>query len=60
MGLGAFFSVLATGYVPLGLQLVATNVFGFKPAESGAMLVSPRCLCFGSVVSNAESVLGSR
>jgi heme/copper-type cytochrome/quinol oxidase subunit 3 len=37
---GAFFSVLATGYVGMGLQLVATNVFGFKPGDSGLMLVS--------------------
>ena len=40
LGAGAFFSVLATGYVPMGLQLVATNVFGFGPADSGMMLVS--------------------
>jgi hypothetical protein len=41
---GAFFSVLATGYVGMGLQLVATNVFGFKPGDSGLMLVSlSRC-----------------
>jgi hypothetical protein len=37
---GAFFSVLATGYVGMGLQLVATDVFGFKPGDSGLMLVS--------------------
>ena len=40
LGVGAFFSVLATGYVPMGLQLVATNVFGFHPSDSGQMLVS--------------------
>jgi hypothetical protein len=40
LGSGAFFSVLATGYVGMGLQLVATNVFGFKPGDSGLMLVS--------------------
>lgn len=40
LGLGAFFSVLATGYVGMGLQLVATNVYGFKPGPSGLMLVS--------------------
>ena len=39
LGAGAFFSVFATGYVPMGLQLIATNVFGFQPAESGFMLV---------------------
>ncbi len=41
LGAGTFFSVLATGYVPMALQLVGTNVFGFQPAESGFMLVSP-------------------
>jgi hypothetical protein len=40
LGAGAFFSVFATGYVPMALQLVATNVFGFEPTESGVMLVS--------------------
>lgn len=40
LGMGAFVSVLATGYVGMGLQLVATNVFGFKPGPSGLMLVS--------------------
>lgn len=44
---GAFFSVLATGYVGMGLQLVATNVFGFRPGDSGLMLVS-LSLCFFS------------
>ncbi len=38
LGLGTFFSVLATGYVPMMLQLVATNVFGFTPDTSGYML----------------------
>ncbi|GMK57959.1 hypothetical protein CspeluHIS016_0407930 [Cutaneotrichosporon spelunceum] len=38
LGLGTFFAVLATGYVPMMLQLVATNVFGFTPDTSGYML----------------------
>ncbi|ORX38886.1 major facilitator superfamily domain-containing protein [Kockovaella imperatae] len=38
LGSGAFFSVLATGYVGMALQLVATNVFAFGPADSGIML----------------------
>lgn len=38
LGVGTFFSVLATGYVPMMLQLVATNVFGFTPDTSGYML----------------------
>ena len=33
LGLGAFLSVLATAYVPLLLQLDATNRFGFRPSE---------------------------
>jgi hypothetical protein len=40
LGLGAFFSVLATGYMGTGLQLVATNVFGFTPGSSGLAVVS--------------------
>jgi len=40
LALGAFFSVFATAFVPMGLQLVSTNVFGFRPAETGLMLVS--------------------
>lgn len=34
---GAFFSVLATGYVHMGLQLVGTDKFGFQPGESGIL-----------------------
>lgn len=49
LGAGAFFSVFATGYVPMALQLVGTNVFGFQPTESGIMLVS-----------NVHSVQGTR
>lgn len=40
---GAFFSVLATGYVHMGLQLVGTDKFGFQPGESGIMQVSSNC-----------------
>ena len=39
-GAGSFFSVLATGYVPMALQLGGTNVFAFQPAKTGGMLVS--------------------
>ncbi|KAK8847333.1 hypothetical protein IAR55_005190 [Kwoniella newhampshirensis] len=38
LGSGAFFSVLATGYVHMGLQLVGTDVFGFRPGQTGVML----------------------
>jgi hypothetical protein len=41
---GAFFSVLATGYVGMGLQLVATNVFGWVDvSESSAPIAAPSC-----------------
>lgn len=38
LGLGTFFSVLATGYAPMMLQLIATDVFDFTPYASGYML----------------------
>lgn len=38
LGLGTFFSVLATGYAPMMLQLIATDVFDFTPYTSGYML----------------------
>ncbi|ODN82295.1 hypothetical protein L202_02573 [Cryptococcus amylolentus CBS 6039] len=38
LGLGAFFSVLATGYVHIGLQLVGTSVFRFLPGQNSIML----------------------
>jgi len=38
LGAGTFFSVLATGYVAMALQLVATDVFHFKPKRTGLML----------------------
>ncbi|KAL1406277.1 hypothetical protein Q8F55_007973 [Vanrija albida] len=38
LALGTFCSVLATGYVPLALQLIGTNLFGFTPDTSGYMM----------------------
>ncbi|TXT08630.1 hypothetical protein VHUM_02758 [Vanrija humicola] len=38
LAVGTFCSVLATGYVPLALQLVGTNLFGFTPDTSGYMM----------------------
>ena len=54
LGLGTFSSVLATGYVPMALQLVGTNVFGFQPAETGFMLVS--CCCWLNRSYHTESL----
>ncbi|CAD6580355.1 MAG: hypothetical protein TREMPRED_002714 [Tremellales sp. Tagirdzhanova-0007] len=38
LGAGAFCSVLATGYVSIGLQLFAQNRYAFRPVQSGLML----------------------
>lgn len=43
LGSGAAFSVSATGYQTTGLQLFGISAFGFKPLNSGGMLVSGRC-----------------
>ncbi|KAJ7183826.1 major facilitator superfamily domain-containing protein [Mycena filopes] len=40
LGLGAFLSVTATAYVPLMLQLTATNQYGFKPGDNGFLMSS--------------------
>ncbi|KAJ6567545.1 major facilitator superfamily domain-containing protein [Mycena sp. CBHHK59/15] len=38
IGVGAFGGVLATAYVPLMLQLTATNQYGYKPADNGFLM----------------------
>ncbi|KAJ6451120.1 hypothetical protein C8R47DRAFT_1329767 [Mycena vitilis] len=40
LGFGAFWSVMATAYVPLMLQLTATNQYGFKPGDNGFWMSS--------------------
>ncbi|KAF7334969.1 hypothetical protein MVEN_02246900 [Mycena venus] len=40
LGFGAFWSVMATAYVPLMLQLTATNQYGFKPGDNGFLMSS--------------------
>ncbi|KAF7375714.1 hypothetical protein MSAN_00460900 [Mycena sanguinolenta] len=40
LGFGAFWSVMATAYVPLMLQLTATNQYGFKPGDNGFLMAS--------------------
>ncbi|KAL8279700.1 hypothetical protein RQP46_008013 [Phenoliferia psychrophenolica] len=38
LGTGTFMGVLAVAYVPLMLQLTATNTYGFKPTQNGYLL----------------------
>ncbi|KAJ7644673.1 hypothetical protein FB45DRAFT_1116340 [Roridomyces roridus] len=38
LGIGAFGGVLATAYVPMMLQLTATNQYGYEPADNGYMM----------------------
>ncbi|CAK5270104.1 unnamed protein product [Mycena citricolor] len=38
LGVGSFASVLATAYVPLMLQLTATNRYGFRPINNGYLM----------------------
>ncbi|KAF7335770.1 hypothetical protein MVEN_02232800 [Mycena venus] len=38
LGIGAFVGVLATSYVPMMLQLTATNQYGYKPADNGFLM----------------------
>ncbi|KAF7349999.1 hypothetical protein MVEN_01301400 [Mycena venus] len=40
LGLGSFGGVLATAYVPLMLQLTATNQYGYKPSDNGFLMAS--------------------
>ncbi|KAJ7192512.1 hypothetical protein GGX14DRAFT_480004 [Mycena pura] len=38
LGLGTFGGTLATGYVPMMLQLTATNSYGYKPSDNGYLM----------------------
>ncbi|KAJ7601854.1 hypothetical protein DFH06DRAFT_1260101 [Mycena polygramma] len=40
LGLGAFGGVLATAYVPLMLQLTATNQYGYKASDNGFLMAT--------------------
>ncbi|KAJ7912124.1 hypothetical protein B0H13DRAFT_2660272 [Mycena leptocephala] len=40
LGLGAFGGTLATAYVPLMLQLTATNQYGYKPSDNGFLMAA--------------------
>lgn len=38
LGSGVFWGVLATGYIPILIQMYATNAFGFRPTENGYLM----------------------
>lgn len=38
LGLGVFFGVLATGFIPILIQMYATNAFDFGPTENGYLM----------------------
>ncbi|WWC87011.1 uncharacterized protein L201_001894 [Kwoniella dendrophila CBS 6074] len=64
---GTFFSVLATGYVHVALQLVGTDVFGFTPNESGMMLSGNLfvraiflSICFPRIITYGRKLLSHR
>jgi Major Facilitator Superfamily len=38
LGLGVFFGVLATGYIPVLLQMYSTDVLGFKTTENSILI----------------------
>ncbi|WVF69934.1 hypothetical protein IAT40_004718 [Kwoniella sp. CBS 6097] len=67
LGAGAFFSVLATGYVGVALQLVGTDAFGFKPGQSGMMLSGNLLvkafflsICFPRIITYGRRLLSHR
>ncbi|ORY30171.1 major facilitator superfamily domain-containing protein [Naematelia encephala] len=67
LGSGVFLSVFATGYVPLGLQLVGTNVFGFEPDDSGFMISFTLLInafflsiCFPRIITSGRRLMSHR
>lgn len=38
LGAGVFWGVLATGFIPILIQMYATNAFGFRPTENGYLM----------------------
>ncbi|OCF37391.1 hypothetical protein I316_00512 [Kwoniella heveanensis BCC8398] len=67
LGAGAFFSVLATGYVGVALQLVGTDAFGFMPGQSGMMLSGNLLvkafflsICFPRIITYGRRLLSHR
>ncbi|KAJ7325779.1 hypothetical protein DFH08DRAFT_1085029 [Mycena albidolilacea] len=72
LGFGAFWSVMATAYVPLMLQLTATNQYGFKPGDNGFLmsgnalsraafltLAFPKIITYGRKCLTKPTVAGS-
>ncbi|CAK5269071.1 unnamed protein product [Mycena citricolor] len=67
LGFGAFTSVMSTGYVPLMLQLTATNKYGFKPVDNGLLMscnslsrAAFLTLVFPRIISRGRKYLSSR
>lgn len=46
LGIGVFLGVLATGYIPVLLQMYATDIYAFGPTENG-YLISLNCFVRG-------------
>lgn len=59
VGIGVYLGVLATGYIPVLLQMYATDAFGFTPNENG-WLISVNCLVRGLFLTFAFPVIISR
>lgn len=56
VGVGVFLGVFATGYIPVLLQMYATDAFGFTPNENG-WLISANCLVRGLFLTLAFPVI---
>lgn len=56
VGIGVFLGVFATGYIPVLLQMYATDAFGFTPNENG-WLISVNCLVRGLFLTLAFPVI---
>lgn len=59
VGVGVFLGILATGYIPVLLQMYATDAFGFGANENG-WLISVNCLVRGLFLTLAFPVIISR
>jgi MFS family permease len=59
VGIGVFLGVFATGYIPVLLQMYATDAFGFTPNENG-WLISANCLVRGLFLTLAFPAIISR
>lgn len=59
VGIGVFLGVFATGYIPVLLQMYATDAFGFTPNENG-WLISVNCLVRGLFLTLAFPEIISR